>query len=82
MFRPSCAQRSAPTGARLLKAEGPKQCRISTTARQAELFPLIRRKLTKGLVGYKHFTCAAEAIRFAVEELPPDLLRWRLSRSR
>ena len=42
---------------------------------EAELFPLIRRKFTKGPVGYKRFTCAAEAIRFAAEELPPDLLR-------
>ena len=42
---------------------------------EAELFPLIRRKFTKGPVGYRRFTCAAEAIRFAVEELPPDLLR-------
>ena len=30
---------------------------------------------TRGPVGYKRFTSAAEAIRFAVEELPPDLLR-------
>ena len=42
---------------------------------EAELYPLIRRKFTRGPVGYKRFTSAAEAIRFAVEELPPDLLR-------
>jgi hypothetical protein len=43
---------------------------------EAELFPLVRRKFTEGgSVGYKRFTSAAEAIRFAVEELPPDLLR-------
>ena len=45
---------------------------------EAELFPLVRlrRKFTKGgLVGYKRLTSAAEAIRFAVEQLPPDLLR-------
>ena len=42
---------------------------------EAELFPLIRAKFTRGPVGYKRFTSAAEAIRFAVEELPLDLLR-------
>jgi hypothetical protein len=43
---------------------------------EAELFPLVRRKFTKGgYVGYKRFTSAAQAIRFAVEELAPDLLR-------
>ena len=39
---------------------------------EAELFPLVRRKFTRGgSVGYKRFTSAAEAI----EELAPDLLR-------
>ena len=43
---------------------------------EAELFPLVRRKFTGGgSVGYERFTSAAEAIRFAVEELAPDLLR-------
>jgi hypothetical protein len=43
----------------------------------AELFPLMRggAVMRGGPVGYKRFTSAAEAIRFAVEELPPDLLR-------
>ena len=50
---------------------------------EAELFPLMRVPLMRGMrgkftkrsVGYKRFTSAAKAIRFAVEELPPDLLR-------
>ncbi len=40
---------------------------------EAELFPLKSRKF--GPVGYRRFTSAAEAVRFAIEELHPDLLR-------
>jgi len=43
---------------------------------QAELFPPRRRGFGKSQspIGYKRFDSAAEAIRFAIEELPPKLL--------
>jgi hypothetical protein len=42
-------------------------------AAPSELFPCRSRKARKP-VGYKRFSNAAEAIRFAMEDLPPDLL--------
>jgi hypothetical protein len=44
------------------------------TRREAELFPLKGRRLRRPPVGYGRFARAADAIRFAIEELPPDLL--------
>jgi hypothetical protein len=41
---------------------------------EAELYPPRRRSFGRGPVGYKRFKSAAEAIRFAMEELPPELL--------
>ena len=40
----------------------------------AELFPTRRRLPRRQSFGYKRFAQAAQAIRFAVEDLPPDLL--------
>jgi hypothetical protein len=40
---------------------------------EAELFPARNRKSTRQLIGYRRFAHAADAIRFAIEELPPEL---------
>jgi hypothetical protein len=40
----------------------------------AELFPSRRRKIGPGSIGYQRFGSAAEAIKFAVEVLPTELL--------
>jgi hypothetical protein len=40
---------------------------------EAELFPSKTRKLRREPVGYGRFARAADAIRFAIEELPPAL---------
>jgi hypothetical protein len=40
----------------------------------AELFGMRKRTPRRQPLGYKRFTCAAQAIRFAMEEIPADLL--------
>jgi hypothetical protein len=41
---------------------------------EAELFPARNRKHGHRPVRYRRFARAADAVRFAIEELPPDLL--------
>lgn len=41
---------------------------------EAELFIARSRKLGRQPIGYRRFARAADAIRFAIEELPPELL--------
>jgi hypothetical protein len=43
-------------------------------ASSAELFPTRSRKARRTPISYKRFDRAADAVRFAIEELPPDLL--------
>ena len=40
----------------------------------AELFPSRRRSLRRQLFGYRRFAQASQAIRFAIEDLPPECL--------
>jgi hypothetical protein len=41
---------------------------------EAELFPARGRKAGRQPIGYRRFVSAADAIRFAIEEMPADLL--------
>src|SRR5580693_8310295 len=41
---------------------------------EAELFPSRKQKSRRRPIGYRRFGHAADAIRFAIEELPPEFL--------
>jgi hypothetical protein len=49
-------------------------CNIFDFSVEAELFPARSARYKRSTVRYKRFQNAADAIRFAVEELPPELL--------
>jgi len=41
---------------------------------EAELFPTCNRQSRRRLIGYRRFARAADAVRFAIEELQPEFL--------
>jgi hypothetical protein len=41
---------------------------------EAELFSAGKRRFGRGRIGYRRFARAGDAIRFAIEEMPPELL--------
>jgi hypothetical protein len=41
---------------------------------EAELFSIRNRKSRRQPIGYRRFARAADAVRFAIEELPPEFL--------
>ena len=72
---------SAPEAVRAMaektvdQSRGPTPMERFDYSAEAELFPLRSRGFNRGPVGYRRFTTAAKAIRFAIEELQPELLR-------
>jgi hypothetical protein len=48
--------------------------RLFNYAKSAELFPAAIRKKRRAGFAYRRFDTAADAVRFAIEELPSDLL--------
>jgi hypothetical protein len=55
-------------------AQQPSPVEFFDFSSEAELFPARSQKHKRRVVGYRRFSHAADAIRFAVEELPPEQL--------
>jgi hypothetical protein len=64
---------SAPANAGVAERRGQSIAEFDYNA-AAELFPTRRRIPRRQPLGYKRFAQAAHAVRFAIEDLPPELL--------
>jgi hypothetical protein len=70
--RPAKSQGQAP-GA-IPKEQAPREMSAFNYGAEAELFPTNNRKSKRAAFGYRRFARAAEAIQFAIEQLPSDAL--------
>jgi len=65
-----------PSGLRRARAAATADPRIASFdyASAAELFPTRSRRPGRNRIGYRRFARADEAVRFAMEDVPPELL--------
>jgi hypothetical protein len=71
-----CADRLASRRkeAKMTTCESVEAAKLFDYEAVAELFPARNRKINRQLSGYRRFDSAADAIRFAIEDLPPQSL--------
>ena len=67
-------QAQAPTAAETAPQASPRPVSLFDYSVEAELFPTHNRKYKRAAFGYRRFSRASEAIRFAIEQLPSDAL--------